>query len=156
MFFYIVLTPISTTYSLWSTSNRRKYHQIDVYIYQCAISRLHSISSLKVLDNSSASVFSWNNFFFSKFNFWKKLVKACKITQHEKWSLSDILIIQKKCRALIFKETYFVVYKECVINYLLNTLSSFQWKHPHDVICKYILNKIKTINGPQHLLHSFL
>ena len=35
MFFYIVLTPISTTSGLWSTGNTRKYHQIDVYIYQC-------------------------------------------------------------------------------------------------------------------------
>ena len=34
--FYIVLTPISTTSGLWSTGNTRKYHQIDVYIYQCA------------------------------------------------------------------------------------------------------------------------
>ena len=36
MFFYIVLTPISTTSGLWSTGNTRKYHQIEVYIYQCA------------------------------------------------------------------------------------------------------------------------
>ena len=39
MFFYIalyiVLTPISTTFGLRSTGNTRKYHQIDVYIYQC-------------------------------------------------------------------------------------------------------------------------
>ena len=35
MFFYIVLTPISTTFGLWSTDITRKYHQIDVYIYQC-------------------------------------------------------------------------------------------------------------------------
>ena len=35
MFFYIVLTPISTTSGLWSTGNTRKHHQIDVYIYQC-------------------------------------------------------------------------------------------------------------------------
>ena len=34
MFFYIVLTPISTTSGLRSTGNTRKYHQIDVYIYQ--------------------------------------------------------------------------------------------------------------------------
>ena len=34
MFFYIVLTPISTTSGLWSTGNTRKYQQIDVYIYQ--------------------------------------------------------------------------------------------------------------------------
>ena len=39
MFFYIVLTPISTTSGLWSTGNTRKYHQIYVYIYmyQCVI-----------------------------------------------------------------------------------------------------------------------
>ena len=35
MFFCIVLTPISTTSGLRSTSNMRKYQQIDVYIYQC-------------------------------------------------------------------------------------------------------------------------
>ena len=37
MFFYIVLTLISTTSGLCSTGNTRKYHQIDVYIYmyQC-------------------------------------------------------------------------------------------------------------------------
>ena len=35
MFFYIVLTPISITSGLCSTGNTRKYHQIDVYIYQC-------------------------------------------------------------------------------------------------------------------------
>ena len=38
MFFYIVLTPTSTTSGLRSTGNTRKYHQIDVYIYQCGIS----------------------------------------------------------------------------------------------------------------------
>ena len=37
MFFYIVLTPISTTSSLRRTGNKRKYHQIDVYIYQCDV-----------------------------------------------------------------------------------------------------------------------
>ena len=37
MFLYIVLTPISTTSGLWSTGNTRKYHQIDVYIYQCGL-----------------------------------------------------------------------------------------------------------------------
>ena len=36
-FFYIVITPISTTSGLWSTGKMRKYHQIDVYIYQCVI-----------------------------------------------------------------------------------------------------------------------
>ena len=35
--FFIVLTPISTTSGLWSTGNTRKYHQIDVYIYQCVL-----------------------------------------------------------------------------------------------------------------------
>ena len=35
MFFYIVLSPISTTSGLWSTGNTRKNQQIDVYIYQC-------------------------------------------------------------------------------------------------------------------------
>ena len=39
MFFYIVLTPISTTSGLWSTGNTRKYLQIDVYIYQCEIEK---------------------------------------------------------------------------------------------------------------------
>ena len=39
MFFYIVFTPISTTSGLWSTGNTRKYHQIDVYIYQCDIDK---------------------------------------------------------------------------------------------------------------------
>ena len=38
MFFYIVLTPISTTSGLWHTGNARKYHQIDEYIYQCVFS----------------------------------------------------------------------------------------------------------------------
>ena len=37
MFFYIVLTPISITSGIWSTGNTRKYHQIDVYIYQCVL-----------------------------------------------------------------------------------------------------------------------
>ena len=48
MFFYIVLTPIPTTSGLWSTGNTRKYHQIDVYIYQC----VHAIfiwSSMSIL-----------------------------------------------------------------------------------------------------------
>ena len=40
VFFYIVLTPISTTSGLWSTGNMRKYHQIDVYIYQCDTERI--------------------------------------------------------------------------------------------------------------------
>ena len=37
MFFYIELMSISTTSGLWSTGNTRKYHQIDVYIYQYVI-----------------------------------------------------------------------------------------------------------------------
>ena len=37
-FFYMVFTPLSTTSGLWSTGNTRKYHQIDVYIYQCELS----------------------------------------------------------------------------------------------------------------------
>ena len=40
MFFYIVLTPISTTSGLLSTGNTRKYHQIDVYIYQCEVCKI--------------------------------------------------------------------------------------------------------------------
>ena len=35
MFFYIVLTQTSTTSGLWGTDNTHKYHQVDVYIYQC-------------------------------------------------------------------------------------------------------------------------
>ena len=35
MLFYIVLTLIYATSGLCSTGNTRKYHQIDVYIYQC-------------------------------------------------------------------------------------------------------------------------
>ena len=35
MISYTVFTPISTTSGLWSIDNTRKYHQIDVYIYQC-------------------------------------------------------------------------------------------------------------------------
>ena len=45
MFFYIVLTPISTTSGLWSTGNTRKYHQINVYIYQCGYYRCMCESS---------------------------------------------------------------------------------------------------------------
>ena len=37
MFFDIVLTPISTTSGIEGTGNTRKYHQIDVYIYQCVL-----------------------------------------------------------------------------------------------------------------------
>ena len=43
-FFYIVLTPISTTSGLWSTGNTRKYHQIDVYIYQCEVRALQAVA----------------------------------------------------------------------------------------------------------------
>ena len=39
MFFYIVLTPISTTFGLCSTGNTRKYQQIDIYIYQCDVGK---------------------------------------------------------------------------------------------------------------------
>ena len=39
MFFYMVLTPISTTSGISSTGNTRKYKQIDVYIYQCDIGK---------------------------------------------------------------------------------------------------------------------
>ena len=35
MFFYMVLRPIFTTSGLKGSGNTRKYHQIDVYIYQC-------------------------------------------------------------------------------------------------------------------------
>ena len=44
VFFYIVLTPISTTSGLWSTGNTRKYHQIDVYIYQCEVRALQAVA----------------------------------------------------------------------------------------------------------------
>ena len=43
MFFYIVLSPISTTSGLLSTGNTRKYQQNDVYIYQCDKSH-HSLT----------------------------------------------------------------------------------------------------------------
>ena len=43
--FYIVLTPISITSGLKSTGNTRKYHQIDVYIYQCENNLLQNIFS---------------------------------------------------------------------------------------------------------------
>ena len=39
MFFYIVLTPISTTSGVRSTDNTRKYQQIDIYNYQCAVTK---------------------------------------------------------------------------------------------------------------------
>ena len=43
MFFYVVKTPISTTSGLWSTGITRKYHQINVYIYQCVNQHLFTI-----------------------------------------------------------------------------------------------------------------
>ena len=56
MFFYIVLTPISTTSGLWSTGNTRKYHQIDVYIDQCDFSRLSTVR-----ENARNSWTAWYN-----------------------------------------------------------------------------------------------
>ena len=60
MFFYIVLTPISTTSGLWGTDNTRKYHQIDVYIYLCGPSvdviclpRHHTFFRTKFLKGAS-------------------------------------------------------------------------------------------------------
>ena len=47
MFFNIVLTPISTTSGIWSTGNTRKYHQIDVYIYQCDLAQLYTFQGTK-------------------------------------------------------------------------------------------------------------
>ena len=73
MFFYIVLTPISTTSSLWSTGNTRKYHQIDVYIYQCVwdeneskvLSQLNSLFlfyvNMKAVPISGLKSFSFNH-----------------------------------------------------------------------------------------------
>ena len=50
-FFYIVLTPISTTSGQWSTGNTRKYQQIDVYIYQCVdgYSKTHPIQERRTM-----------------------------------------------------------------------------------------------------------
>ena len=47
MFFYIVLTQISTTSGLWSTGNTCKYQHIKVYIYQCVNGQL-SLDKLKL------------------------------------------------------------------------------------------------------------
>ena len=52
MFFYIVLTPISTTSGIWSTGNTRKYQQVDVYIYQCDNSPTFFKISLNLILNS--------------------------------------------------------------------------------------------------------
>ena len=49
MFFYIVSTQISTTSGLSSIGNTRKYHQIDVYIYQCVHTAFDPKSSYSLL-----------------------------------------------------------------------------------------------------------
>ena len=48
MFFYIVLTSISTTSSLYGTGHTRKYHLIDVYIYQRELPLLSVLAMLSV------------------------------------------------------------------------------------------------------------
>ena len=53
MFFFLVLTPISTTSGLWSTGNTRKYHQIDVYIYQGEQAKFDRAISLKAARESA-------------------------------------------------------------------------------------------------------
>ena len=56
MLFYIVLTPISTTSGLLSICNMRKYHQIDVYIYQCDINDFIFISCALALRGRRSTV----------------------------------------------------------------------------------------------------
>ena len=60
MFFYIVLTLVSTTSGLWSTGNTRKYHQIDVYIYQFDHSNLQEQWPLRTIEASSNLPFERN------------------------------------------------------------------------------------------------
>ena len=55
MFFYLVLTPISTTSGIWSAGNTRKYHQIDVYIYQCELTKHTQGSSIRITIGESMS-----------------------------------------------------------------------------------------------------
>ena len=55
MYFYIVLTPISTTSGLWSTGKTRKYHQIDVYIYQCELAE-HKKQTTRKCTNSNQTI----------------------------------------------------------------------------------------------------
>ena len=59
MFFYIVLTPISTTSGLWSTGNTRKYHQIDVYIYQCVFGFPITFETTQIQDDLSMVYTIW-------------------------------------------------------------------------------------------------
>ena len=55
MFFYIVLTQISTTSCLGSTGYTRKYQQIDVYIYQCEIASATTFRSLAIVRSGGSS-----------------------------------------------------------------------------------------------------
>ena len=65
VFFYIVLTPISTTSGQWSTGNTRKYQQIDAYIYQCGLFLLVlSQTNMRELKEENIFVFKYILFFF--------------------------------------------------------------------------------------------
>ena len=67
MFFYLVLTPISTYSGIWSTGNTRKYQQIDIYIYQCETRAL--VFVLVILVYVLLSMFKYLDMFISSESF---------------------------------------------------------------------------------------
>ena len=117
MFFYIVLTPIYITSGLWSTGNTRKYHQIDVYIYQCEyIGHLGGHLENCTLDRNIAEVVwyiemtRWVSFDikFTRQGFknacWHR--EACRAIQHAFSKPSPVKLISKNSKLVFYLSVY--------------------------------------------------
>ena len=62
MFLYIVLTSIYTTSGLRSTSNMRKYYQIDVYIYHFMCTEMdYLVLFVLLLYGPNQQLWSWQD-----------------------------------------------------------------------------------------------
>ena len=62
---HVYLYSINTNIGLWSTGNTRKYHQIDVYIYQCGyFPGKWRKSSQELWVKYEAILKEWNNLLF--------------------------------------------------------------------------------------------
>ena len=93
MFFYIIITPISTTSGIWSTGNMRKYQQIDVNIYQCDVEGAKTTLFRKeyfisFLEDRTVHVLM--NCFFNMFNV--KLLMSHEGGRQKKWLFSQTCI----------------------------------------------------------------
>ena len=164
MFFYIVLTPMSTTSGLWSIGNTRKYQQIDVYIYQC-VNRLlatrkiitkyinqfrwhnYTTSPLKI-DETSTSTFQLSHTALVTFGNWYECLTISSLSMHFQWCSAR----RRATKALQGgKKTYFNAIKSteylawCTLILLWKKTQTLKTHYHNSAIFSQTLNAIEKL-----------